>query len=195
MVEFTMLVPVFMLILLGLLEFGMMFDHTMTLTNATREGARNGAALAAGNGTTVPCADVDKYIIAAVQRVVKAPGSQIVLRPSTTITIYKAQTDGTPVAGSSNVWTYTPGAGPVVDASAGPPVVPGTALDFSPGTVNWNACSRTNGGATPDSLGVSITYQYQFVTPVAAAMGFFGPPGGSGVTISDRSVMALNPTN
>ena len=196
LVEFAMLVPVFMLILLGLLEFGMMFDHAMTLTTATREGARNGAALAAGNGTTVPCADVDKYIVAAVERVLKAPGSQVVLRPSTTIAIYKAKADGTPLTGTSNTWTYSAGAGPVVDGSAGPPVVPGTALDFvPPGTVNWNACTRTNGGATPDSIGVSISYQYQFVTPLAAVMGFFGPAGSGGLTINDRSVMALNPTN
>jgi Flp pilus assembly protein TadG len=187
LVEFAMLVPVFMLILLGLLEFGMVFDHTMTITTATREGARNGAAFAAGNTTTLPCASVDKYIIAAVQRVLKAPGSQIVLRPSTQIAIYKSAADGTPQTGLSNTWTYNlSGAGVVVD---------GTRLDFVPGTVNWDACGRLNGGATPDSIGVSVSYQYQFVTPLAAVLGFFGPAGSGGLTVTDHTVMSLNPTN
>ena len=50
-----MLVPVFLLILLGLLEFGFVFDHAMTINYATREGARSGAAFAPGNTTTMIC--------------------------------------------------------------------------------------------------------------------------------------------
>jgi len=192
LVEFALLVPVFMLILLGLLEFGMVFDHTMTITTATREGARNGAAFANGNTTTMVCAtsvDVDKYIIAAVQRVLKAPGSQVVLRDTTTISIYKSAADGTVSGGLSNTWTYSP--------NAGNPVVDSTPLDFAPppGIATWNACTRSNGGATPDSLGVSISYQYQYVTPLPAVLGFFGPKGSGGLTITDHSVMSLNPTN
>ena len=41
-----MIVPLFLLFLLGLLEFGMVFDHVLTISYATREGARTGAALA-----------------------------------------------------------------------------------------------------------------------------------------------------
>ena len=41
----------------------------MTISYATREGARSGAAFAQGNGTTMVCGDVDKSIVAAVQRV------------------------------------------------------------------------------------------------------------------------------
>ena len=51
LVEFAMLVPVFVLLLLGMLEFGFVFDHTMTLGYATREGARSGAAFGGGNTT------------------------------------------------------------------------------------------------------------------------------------------------
>lgn len=192
LVEFAMLVPVFMLLLLGLLEFGFVFDHTMTVSYATREGARSGAAFAQGNATTMPCADVDKNIIAAVQRVIKAPGSLVKASNIVNITIYRALVDGTPEAGTLNVWTYSAGAGPFVDL---------VRLDFVQGTVNWNACTaqtstqaRRN-GATPDSLGVSIVYDYKFVTPLSAALGFFGPPGGAGLTIRDRTVMALNPIN
>ena len=191
LVEFAMLVPVFMLLLLGLLEFGFVFDHTMTVSYATREGARSGAAFAQGNAS-VPCATIDANIIAAVQRVLKAPGSLVKLSNIANITIYNAQgasdpSPGAPYAGAgnNNVWIYTLGSGPVVD---------GAALDFSKQSGSWDACSRVN-GVNPDSLGVSITYDYKFVTPLSAAMGFFGTPGGAGLTIRDRTVMALNPIN
>ena len=192
LVEFAMVVPVFMLLLLGLLEFGFVFDHTMTISYATREGARSGAAFASGNDTTMVCStstDVDKNIVAAVQRVLEAPGSQVAMDRISEIRIYKATTTGTQSGGNANVWVYAAGAGPVVD---------GANLDFTPSQTNWNACTRDNtwsGSAPPDSLGVSISYSYRFVTPLAAILGFFGPPGGSSLAISDRTVMALNPTN
>ena len=83
LVEFTLVVPLFLLILLGVLEFGLAFTHNLTLEYATREGARTGAALADGTGSDSSCvasdgtsrlltaADVDPLIIAAVQRVLE----------------------------------------------------------------------------------------------------------------------------
>ena len=47
-----MIVPTFLLMLLGLLEFGFLFDQAMTINYATREGARSGAAFAAGQLAT-----------------------------------------------------------------------------------------------------------------------------------------------
>jgi hypothetical protein len=193
LVEFAMLVPVFLLILTGLLEFGFIFDHAMTINYATREGARSGAAFAAGNTTTMICdpadggIDVDKNIVAAVERVLEAPGSQVKVNRVAEIRIFKADTTGAQISGLANVWTYSPGSGPVVD---------GQPLDFTPSQTNWNACSRVNvwsGGVAPDSLGVSISYSYQFVTPLATVLTFFGTPGGVTLPITDRTVMALNP--
>lgn len=192
LVEFAMIVPVFMLLLLALLEFGFVFDHTMTISYATREGARSGAAFANGNATTMVCStsvDVDKNVIAAVERVLQAPGSQVVPARVSEIRIYSATSTGAQSGSLFNRWTYSAGSGPVVD---------GAALDFIQVQNNWNACTRDNtwsGSNAPDSIGVSIQYQYQYVTPLAAILGFFGPPGSNTLAISDRTVMALNPTN
>ncbi len=40
MVEFAMILPVLLLILVGIIEFGFMFSGYLTLTNASRESAR-----------------------------------------------------------------------------------------------------------------------------------------------------------
>ena len=121
LVEFSMIVPLFLLFLLGLLEFGMVFDHVLTISYASREGARTGAALANGSkmadeslGT---CSDVDSYVVAAVERVLDSPGSPVHgdLSNVNQIRIYKATATGTEV-GPVNVWT--PGNGPTVDGTA-----------------------------------------------------------------------------
>lgn len=186
LVEFSLILPVIMLLLLGMLEFGFAFDHAIGLGYSTREGARTGSALAEGNPSgPVTCGEVDAYVVAAVQRVIKSPGSQVAVNSVQEIRIFDANSTGGETGTSVNVWTYTPGTGPTVD---------GLALDFSPQTVNWNACtSGSRSSSYPaDSIGVGVRYTYNFVTPLGAMFNIFGP-GTSTLTLSDRTVMAINP--
>jgi Flp pilus assembly protein TadG len=186
LVEFAVLVPVFLMILLGMLEYGIMFNRHITIEYSTREGARTGAALANGGGArgcapgqSPNAANVDPQIIAATERVLKASGASVNMSLVSQIRIYKAAADGTPVAGKVNTWTYSAGAGPVVD---------GEALDYvQSGAPGWTACSRDN-GSTPESLGVAVTYRYDMTTPLAGLLGI------TSLTINDKTVMALNPT-
>ena len=192
LVEFAMIVTVAMLMHLGMVEFGFIFDHHLSLEYATREGARVGAALAngggqvgCGTGQSPNAATVDQQVIAAVQRVVASPGSPIVESRISQIRIFKSDSSGDPSGSSYNTWIYQAAGGPVVD---------GRALDFKQsGSSGYAACSRDN-GATPDSIGVSIAYTYQMVTPIAAVMGFFGGAGATSIPIADKTVMALNPS-
>lgn len=46
LVEFALLVPIFLLLLFAVVDFGMGFYSWITVTNAAREGARLGAVLA-----------------------------------------------------------------------------------------------------------------------------------------------------
>ncbi len=52
MVEFALVLPVFMLVLSGMLDFGFLLYSRMTVINASREGAR--AAVTASDPTTIP---------------------------------------------------------------------------------------------------------------------------------------------
>ncbi len=51
LIEFSLMLPVLLMLLLGILDFGMAFDHLLTIRYASREGARIGAALVNGGGT------------------------------------------------------------------------------------------------------------------------------------------------
>ena len=174
-----MSVPVFVMLLFGMLEFGFAFSHNLTLEYSTREGARTGAAL--GPGTlNVPCAEVDDQIVAAVQRVLTSPGSPVDISRISSVRIYKADAGGNQV-GASTTNTWVPGAGPTVD---------GVPLVFRSSTVNWNACTRDN-GASPDSIGVSVVYSYKLISPLGIFLGMGGTPA---FQMSDSTVMALNPS-
>jgi Flp pilus assembly protein TadG len=52
LVEFALILPVFLLILSAVLDFGFLLYARMTVINATREGAR--VAVTAANPTTIP---------------------------------------------------------------------------------------------------------------------------------------------
>ena len=54
-------------------------------------------------------------------------------------------------------------------------------------------CTRNN-AANPDSIGVSLTYNYSMVTPLSSVARFFGGGASSGlIPMDDRTIMALNP--
>jgi hypothetical protein len=188
----ALILPVLLLIVLGTLEFGFVMDHKLTLQYASREASRVGSALANGGGSP-GCLTVDNEIIAAAARILQSSDSNIDLASIGQIRIYESDRIGTEVDGredvggpgddASNVWIYSPGGGPVVD---------GVPLDFAPvaGQQDWDACTeRQNGGVTPDSIGVSVSYTYVSQTPLQALMNLLQ------VQMFDFTVFELNPTS
>ena len=134
--------------------------------------------------------------MAAVQRILAAPGARIVVSDVTEIRIFKSTTTGTETSGQVNVWTYSATGTNTVDGH----------VDFVPfGAQPWTACSRSFVWTTcasppagllqcpPDSIGVGVKYNYRFVTPLSAAMGFFGGGSPASIALAERAVMAMNP--
>jgi TadE-like protein len=190
--EMALILPVLLLIVLGTLEFGFVMDHKLTLQYASREAARVGSALSDGGGMP-GCLTIDNEVIAAAARILQSSDSNIEIDQVSEIRIYEAdlvgsETDGREDVGgagddASNVWVYNPGNGPMID---------GVPLDFAPvlGSQDWDPCSeRQNTGATPDSIGVSVTYTYFSRTPLAALINILD------IGMYDFTVFELNPTN
>ncbi len=167
LVEFTLILPMFLVILMGTLEFGAAFDHRTAMAYAVREGARVGASLA--NGGTDP-GGVDPAIIAAVQRGLTDP---ILIENISAIDIYKASTSGKPIGSYINHYDRD-----------------GVLI----GTAGWPAASRTPGGG--DSIGVRVHYDFHPVTPLAPLMGLFygGDPPYTTLPMTDSAVMRLEPS-
>jgi Flp pilus assembly protein TadG len=65
MVEFALVIPIFMLVLSGILDFGFGLFDRMTVINAAREGAR--AAVMVSNTSTIPDRARASAIAAAAQ--------------------------------------------------------------------------------------------------------------------------------
>ncbi|MGH7498277.1 MAG: TadE/TadG family type IV pilus assembly protein, partial [Gemmatimonadales bacterium] len=203
MVEFAIVVPIFMVLLLGMLEFGLMINHNMTVATATREGARAGAAMADGSikdsdcgGATLSAANVDPLIIAALERVLTSPGSMVKLPQISEVRIFKATASGADPGTADNIWRYrsastSPGStsNPLV-----PCLSPAQRLNFYQVSASWGASSRVL-GANPDSIGIRITYNYQFTTPLGGILRFFGGQGSASLTMTDSTIMALEPTS
>jgi hypothetical protein len=196
LVEFAVLVPAFLIILLSLLEFGLVFNQYLTLEYATREGARVASALADGDDNPTICSQVDPQSIAAVQRVLTSPGSQVNEAEIQEIRIWRStlSSSGTPGVPDTNariyIWTYVaPAPGPTVD---GQPLL--FNQTSTTGGAAWPPCSRNDDGANPESIGVSLTYRYQMTTPLTGLLRLVGGPGATQITITDKTVMSLNPS-
>ena len=167
LIEFTLILPVFLLILMGMLEFGSAYDHRTAMAYAVREGARVGATL--GNGGSYPDS-VDATILAAVQRGLTDP---ILVENISFIEIYKADAAGKPVSGKINTYDRY-----------------GVLL----GTAGWPAQNRIP-GLGGDSIGVSVRYDFHPTTPLTKLLGLFfgGNPPYTTIPMSDVTVMHLEP--
>ena len=191
LVEFALVLPVVLLLIGGVVEIGLLANDAITIGYSSREGARAGSALARGGvrdcSTGDDPAGVDQAIVAGVQRIIESSGSDVDLREIDRIQIFKATSTGAKVSDRINTWTYT-------GVDSGPDVDPGVGvsrLDFSPTTTNWPACSRQN-GATPDILGVEVSYDRELVSPLASIIRGLGVR--PVMRLSESTVMTLNPT-
>jgi hypothetical protein len=168
MVEFALILPAFILVLLGLLEFGSAYDHRNAMAYAVREGARVGASL--GNGGSNP-SNVDPTIVAAVRRGLTDP---ILIENISSIEIYKADSSGNPITGKINRFDHT-----------GAPV----------GATGWPASSRV-AGLSGDMLGVRVVYDFRPTTPLGSMLALLinPTPPYTIIPMTDKLVMKLEPT-
>jgi len=182
--ELALVAPILMILVFGLIELAGLLSDSMTMSAASREGARIGGALVNGGGAlgcssgqSPNAAVVDPNIVAAVERVLTGTGAWTTLSDVDEIRIWKATSTGTETSALVNVWTYQLNGGPVVD---------GQALDFVQQSQPWQPCTRNN--VTPaDSIGVTVTYTYRARTPLRFFLPVFNQ-----FTIRERTVMAQN---
>jgi Flp pilus assembly protein TadG len=178
--------PLLLIIVFGLIELAGLLTDAMTMSAASREGARIGGALVNGGGAlgcssgqSPNASTVDPNIVAAVERVLTGTGARITLSDVNEIRIWKSTSSGGETSGLVNVWTYQLNSGPVID---------GDNLDFVQQSQPWQPCTRNN-VSPADSIGVTVSYTYRARTPLRFFMPVFNQ-----WPITERSVMAENAT-
>ena len=195
LVEFTLVLPILIVLIVSVGELGLIFGKIHSLGYASREGARTGAALALGKASLCTPTNrdpslVDATLVGAVQRILTSPDSGISLSKIPQIRIFRATSTGAEWSGLVNSWRYRgTDSGTDIDPGAGEELI-----DFRPLTTSWPACDRHNGGPSGfDSIGVTVRYTYDFVTPLPALLNAISG-GALSLTLSETTVMALNPT-
>jgi Flp pilus assembly pilin Flp len=150
-------------LVLGAVEFGFAFRDWLSVSAATREGARVGSA--AG---TLPNADC--LILEATA------GALLAVEDDQVQQVWIYDTNSTGVVGSKQVFR------PAVPTDNPATLVCGTWVQLESG---WPPASRDNTGTTVDFIGVRIVFGHDWITN---APGFGGT-----VTWQDDTIMRLEP--
>jgi Flp pilus assembly protein TadG len=190
LVEFALVIPLFLILLVGIIEFSFVFNAVLGLNFATRNASL--VAAEAGNSLQADCA-----ILSEVQNSIGAPMN---LQQVQTVTIYETDRNGAPkVPAVQDVWTRTATA---INYDSNCTPTGGAAaytLYFQSSAIGWvttgsgnaggrcdvlqGCCTIAGGCPNPptgyiplDSIGVSIDYHYVYHTPLG---NFLALPGWS----------------
>lgn len=181
LVEFALVFPIFFVLLMSLIEFGLVFNALLSINFATRDASL--IAAEAGNAVGADC-----IILKKVENSIGAPANKAQIQ---TVEIYKADKLGNPQGGRINTYTRS-GSTPCVGL--------GGPLPYSPvgaaGYLDSERCNVVNGcptfpGNPPgvDTIGVRITYHYTWVTPMGSFIGL----GIADYTMVESNAMRMEP--
>ena len=192
LVEFALILPIFMVLLMGIVEFAFMFNATLAINFASRNASL--IAAEAGSQSTADCA-----ILSKIESDIGAPldKNMTAITGIQSVTIYKADRAGNPT-GAANVYTrtgsmtctgFTPNSVPYTLSSGNYPQVEASSTVTGRCDV-LSGCSST----TPmDSIGVTIVYRYSFKTPLRNLVSFLPGASVGYLDFSWSNVMRMEP--
>lgn len=184
LVEFAMIIPIFMAMFTGIIEFGVAFSVKMQVTFASRDAAIVLAESGAADPLTADCAILSRI-------------DQDFLAPAKRVNIDHVDIFWATAAGGINngaVETYKP-TGTL--GSSCPTLVWSRTSDLYP---PQNRCASISGSdlglcqaspvrTGPDRIGVTIVYKYSWTTPLPGLIGL----SGSGLSFSQTNLTTIEP--
>lgn len=186
LVEFALVIPLFLLLLTAVIEFGLLFNAVLNVNFSSRDAAL--VAAEAGNALGSDCVTLQK-----VEDDVSAPSDdaliqQVVIAWTDANGVVKTN-GASPAVPYSNVWVRTGSTTCVLQS--GNIVIP-----YTRQTNNYPEASRCNilaGCPAPhngglDTISVRIIYQYQYHTGLRAIGG-----GANGWTLDLSNAMRMEP--
>ena len=192
LVEFALVFPLFLVLLMGVIEFAFMFNATLAVNFASRNASLTAAE--AGSNTLADCA-----ILAQIEQDIAAPLDKTKTLTSgiQSVTIYKADRAGNPIASAENVYArtstmnctgFTPSSVPY--GSPSPNTYP---MGEAPTGGRCDVLAGCSPTIPMDTIGVKIVYRYYFHTPVRNLVNFLPGASGGYVDFSWSNVMRMEP--
>ena len=178
LVEFALVFPLFIVLLLGIIEFAFLFNALLSVNYSARDAAL--AAAEAGDVVGANCVIVD-----SVDAAVSAPASD---NRIVKVEIYQATPNGVMI-GAPTVFTRGGSTSGAACGTTGLTIPYTRTADGYPET---NRCTILAGcgvgHVTVDNVAVRVTYTHTYVTPLQNFLG-----GGTTLTFDRSSVMRMEP--
>jgi Flp pilus assembly protein TadG len=188
LVEFALMFPLFIIMVMGVIEFGFAFNAILGVNRASEQAVL--VASEAGNDSAADC-----YILQAVEQAMQVPNDEANIvhvqiqwtNPSggTVYAMDEYDRSGSTSCALSDGTTLT--VPYTATASTYPPAVRCNVVAGFP--------SCQSGHNTVDTIGVTVRYQYTWKTPIGSVMRLIGGNNdwGSGMTFNKRNVMRIEP--
>jgi Flp pilus assembly protein TadG len=176
-VEFAMLLPVLVLLLIGLMEFSLVWNSRNTVLFASRDGSMLAAEGGSLDGT-------DCVVLQRIESDVVSPATALRLQQ---VSIYWSDRNGDQIGSNQNAYTRT-GSTSCTYPDGTTITVPYTlATAAYPESVRCSVLAGCGGShTTVDTIGVRITYQHFWMTS-------FVRFAGNSVTFTEASITRAEP--
>jgi Flp pilus assembly protein TadG len=182
MVEFALVIPIFITLVVAICEFAFLFTTYLSASFTSRDAVQVAAEM--GNS---PCAD--EVVLSRIEHDLTGPANSNKIQR---VDIFWADASGNVKGGAKNTWIRTG----VSSCTLPDTTVVSVPYQLSSGS--YPLTSRCNvvlatgcasGHTTVDTVGVTIAYQYSWVTPLPGLIG----GSGTGMTIVQTNVMRMEP--
>jgi Flp pilus assembly protein TadG len=177
LVEFALVIPIFITLIVAIAEFGYMLTIKNAITMASQDATQLAAQL--GNST-----DADVYVLRQIETDLQAPVDKSKI---TGVSIFWTDLNG--VNHGANTYVRT-GAMSNTDGSVTVPYTRtsnGYPVANRCNVISAQGCASGHTGV--DWIGVTITYQYAWITPLPSLIGL----GGSPPTFTETMTSRLEP--
>ena len=179
LVEFALLLPLFMIVVLGLIEFGFAFNALLGINFASRN-----AALTAAEAGDAPGADC--LILRGIDLDITSPAEDVRVSE---VRIYWSDKNGRQIGSAANVYRRT-GTTSCTYPGRAAFTVPYTRVSAGyPEATRCNVLAGCGGGHDGvDTIGVQIAYNYSWITPLRNVV-----PLPGGYTFTRANAMRMEP--
>ena len=192
LVEFALVFPLFILLVMSVIEFAFAFNASLALAFASRDAAL--VAAEAGDGLGSDCA--------IIQAVIDDVGPPADANQITSIEIYWSDQNGNYKNSDpslKNLWNHSGTTTTCNYADGSSLTVPYTqATNGYPENTRCNVVAGCGGAHTPsvDTIGVRVAYQYTWKTPIRGLVGLAGNGpvwSGTGWNFARSNAMRMEP--